>query len=270
MAANVWPRWGRRTYLMGVVNATPDSFSGDGLLGSPEGIETRIAELVARGADIIDVGGESTRPGFTQVPAAMEIDRVLPFIGAITAPSRVPVSIDTTKAVVARQAIAAGATIVNDISGLSDPDMAWTVAAQQSGLAIVHNHPIDAGQDLVAGMLRHLDMRVNIALKAGVPQSHIVIDPGLGMGKDWRANLKIVQRLAEFRALGLPLLVGPSRKGTIGKVLGVGVDDRVEGTASLVAVCIAHGADIVRVHDVQEMARVARMTDALVAGKLSK
>jgi len=255
--------WGTRTFLMGVLNVTPDSFSGDGLHRDLDAIVARAREIEASGADIIDVGGESTRPGHTPVTAAEELARVLPAVEAVRAAIRIPISVDTSKSTVAVGALAAGASIINDVSGLGDPEMAVVAATHACGLVIVHPEPVDPVAPLTS-LVRALAQRVSAATAAGVSPGRVVIDPGLGMGKNWLMNFEIIRRLHELRALGLPILVGPSRKGMIGKVLGVGPHDRMEGTAALVTMCIAGGTDAVRVHDVLEMKRVAVVADALV------
>lgn len=248
---------------MAVLNITPDSFSGDGVFGSPGDAVDRGRQLTEEGADMIDIGGESTRPGHTPVPASEELDRILPTIASLTGSLGMPISVDTRKSEVAALALDAGATVINDVSFLADPLMAPTVGAHGAGLIIVHrgNPPRDV--DLLGAVNRELEERVEVAVQAGVDQRLIAVDPGLGIGKDWRANLEIMRRLGEVRSLGLPVVVGPSRKGTIGRVLGVESRDRLEGTAALVVLAIAAGVDVVRVHDVRAMVRVARMTDAL-------
>ncbi len=259
-----WPlQWGKRTYLMGALNVTPDSFSGDGLLGDSAGLLTRAGAMVRAGADVLDVGGESTRPGFRDVPAEVELKRVISAIQAVSRVVDVPLSIDTRKAVVAREALQAGALIVNDVSGLADSEMAQVVAEAGARLAIVHGSRIDDREDLIHALISDLSDLVERALRAGVSQRNIILDPGLGFGKGWLENFEILRRLSELRRLGLPLLVGPSRKGMIGKVLGVDVHDRLEGTIALVTIAIAHGVDMVRVHDVRENVQAARMADVL-------
>jgi dihydropteroate synthase len=248
---------------MGVINVTPDSFSGDGLLGSSARIAERAAALVAGGADIIDVGGESTRPGYTPVSSEDELQRVLPAIRMLASHFPIPISIDTSKAAVAGPALRMGASVVNDVSGLRDERMAAVVADAGAGLAIVHHQQLPPAPDLVPALVCQLGERVHRAEAAGVRPDAILVDPGLGMGKGWRENFEIMRHLDLLRTLGKPVLVGPSRKGMIGKVLGVGVRDRVEGTAALTVLCIVHGADAVRVHDVRALTRVCRMTDAL-------
>jgi dihydropteroate synthase len=280
--------WGRQTYLMGIVNVTPDSFSGDGLLRPDAG--DWLAEAVAlgaaqaeAGAHILDVGGESTRPGSQPVPLEEELRRVLPVVAALARRVNVPVSIDTYKAEVARQALAAGATIINDVWGLRmDPDMARVAAASGAALVLMHNRsrPKDAVQqerlggrylgveyaDLLGDIARELRESVALALRAGVAPERIIVDPGIGFGKTVEQNLELIRRLRELRALDYPVLVGPSRKSFVGYTLDLPPDERLEGTAAAVTLCIAGGADIVRVHDVPAMRRVAALADAIVRG----
>lgn len=273
--------WGQRTYVMGILNVTPDSFSGDGLAGDQQAAVAQGLRLAAEGADILDVGGESTRPGAAPVPAAEELRRVLPVIERLAQAVDVPISIDTYKAAVARQALAAGASLVNDVWALrADPDLAAVVAAAGVPIILMHNrrHPqwiarteghgehqrgVEHG-DLLADICRELRESVELARQAGIAEEKIIVDPGLGFGKSKEQNLEVMDRLGELQSLGRPILVGPSRKSTIGLVLNLPAEQRVEGTAAAVAVCIARGADIVRVHDVQPMVLVARMTDAIV------
>lgn len=256
--------WGTRTLIMGVINVTPDSFSGDSIYGQPEAVAALARRFVDDGADILDIGGESTRPGHEPVSAEEEQRRVLPAIAALREQVDVPVAVDTSKAVVAAAAIVAGATLVNDVSGLRDPRLAAVCAGSGAGLVIVHRGWAVGAEDPVRAVLDQLRARIERAEVAGVDRMKILVDPGLGIGKGWRENFAVLRRLSEVKELGKPLLVGPSRKGMIGKALGVEVSDRMEGTAALVMLSIAGGADVVRVHDVREMARVARMTDALV------
>ncbi len=274
-------RMGERTYIMGILNVTPDSFSGDGLLtqaGEDEVVDLAVArarEMVEGGADLLDVGGESSRPGSDPVPLEEELRRVIPVIARLSREVDVPLSIDTYKAEVARQAIAAGASMVNDISALRfDPEMARVVA--RAGVPIVLMHmkgtPKTMQQephyeDVMAEIIEFLRERIAFALSAGIKRGQIIVDPGFGFGKTVAHNLEILRRLGEMRVLGCPILIGTSRKSTIGKVLGdLPVEERLEGTAATVALAIAAGADFVRVHDVRPMARVARMTDAIVRG----
>jgi dihydropteroate synthase len=264
---------------MGILNITPDSFSRDGLAleGLPAAEVTRIAvekarRMVEEGAEMLDIGGESTRPSTMDAPPldeAVERARVIPVIEALAAelPSTVLLSVDTYKASVARAALDAGAHIVNDIWGLRyDPVMAPLVAERDVPVVVMSNLRSQPRRDPVGDVVRQLASGIQIALDAGIPWEHIILDPGFGFGLAGAENLEVIRRLGELRALGRPLLVGTSRKAHIGLVLGTPVEDRVEGTAATVALCIAGGADIVRVHDVRQMVRVARMADAVVRG----
>lgn len=257
--------WGARTYIMAIVNATPDSFSGDGTVGDVAHAVEMARNAVEAGADIIDIGGESTRPGHEPISAAEEIARVIPTVRAVANAVPVPISIDTNKAEVAEAAIAAGAGMVNDVRGLAqDPELALVVARHGLPVVIMHDVPPGSGLDLLDSINRELSTRIDRAVRAGIGQEKIIVDPGIGFGKDWRQNLELLRRLPELSALGLPVLVGFSRKSTIGRVLDLPVDQRLEGTLATTALAIAGGADIVRVHDVLENVRVARMTDAVV------
>lgn len=262
-----WP-WGRRTFVMGIINVTPDSFSGDGLIDRLDEVVRRARAMVEAGADILDVGGESTRPGHIPVPAEEELRRVIPAIRAIReALPDVPISVDTNKAVVAEAALAAGATMINDVRGLAgDPDMPAVAARAGVPVVIMHDLEIQRPDELVPRLIRDLAIRIERALAAGVRWEHIIVDPGFGFGKEPELNLLLLRRLRDLTVLGRPILVGTSRKRTIGYVLGTPPEDRLEGTAATVALSIANGADIVRVHDVREMVRVVRMTDAVVRG----
>lgn len=262
-----WP-WGRRTFVMGIINVTPDSFSGDGLIDRLDEVVRRARAMVEAGADILDVGGESTRPGHIPVPAEEELRRVIPAIRAIReALPDVPISVDTNKAVVAEAALAAGATMINDVRGLAgDPDMPAVAARAGVPVVIMHDLEIQRPDELVPRLIRDLAIRIERALAAGVRWEHIIVDPGFGFGKEPELNLLLLRRLRDLTVLGRPILVGTSRKRTIGYVLGTPPEDRLEGTAATIALSIANGADIVRVHDVREMVRVVRMTDAVVRG----
>ena len=284
--------WGSRTHVMGILNITPDSFSGDGLLppllpgeGRGEGeLRTlqQAREFLANGADILDVGGESTRPGSEPVGVDEELERVLPAIQAIAKefPNAL-ISIDTYKAKVAEEAFKAGAHILNDVWGLrADPKLAAIAARYKVPLILMHNRSNPASvevraqlgnayigpeyQNLIEDVKRELLVSVELAKKAGIEETHIILDPGVGFGKTRDHNLELINRLDEIRMLGYPVLLGASRKSFIGFTLDLPADQRVEGTAATVAIGIARGADIVRVHDVKEMARVAKMTDAIV------
>ena len=282
-----WWYWGRQTYVMGVLNVTPDSFSGDGLLQQGDWI----AEVVDRGramlqagAHILDVGGESTRPGSEPVSMLDELERVIPAVRALSEAGLGPISIDTYKAVVAHEALEAGAVMINDIWGLRrDSEMADLVAERGLPVIVMHNRskPQDAAfearlggryvgskyDDLIPDIQRELLECVALAREAGVPDRLIILDPGIGFGKTVPQNLELLDRVGEFRAPGFPVLIGPSRKSFIGYTLNLPPDQRVEGTAAAVGIGIARGADVVRVHDVETMARVAKMTDAIVRRK---
>jgi dihydropteroate synthase len=265
-------RWGSRTYVMGVLNVTPDSFSGDGLGLDAEGAVAQGRCFEEEGADILDVGGESTRPGFEPIPVEEELRRVLPVVRRLAAETALPVSIDTYKPEVAEAAIAAGAHMLNDVWGFRHEGDGERLArlAAQSGLpaVVMHNQRGRQFHDVVGDLLAGFRESLRIAREAGVAEERLIIDPGFGFGWDEKQNLEMLRRLAELRVLGRPVLIGTSRKSTIGKVLDLPVEERLEGTAATVAVAIAHGADIVRVHDVKAMVRVARMTDAIVRGML--
>ncbi|HZV52211.1 MAG TPA: dihydropteroate synthase [Candidatus Dormibacteraeota bacterium] len=254
-----------RVKVMGIVNVTPDSFSGDGLTDHHMAIE-RGLRMAEAGADIVDVGGESTRPGHTPVPAAEEIRRAIPVVEALAAAGLV-VSIDTSKLEVARAAADAGATIVNDVWGLRrSPGIARLAAERGLGLVLMHNQVGNRYPgDLVQAIVEGLSASIAEARRAGVPPDRIAIDPGIGFGKDAGQNLVVLRRLGELRRLGHPLLVGASRKGFLGRLFGQEMPRRIWGTAAVVAVSILRGADIVRVHDVEEMVAVARVAEALRA-----
>lgn len=277
--------WGRRTYLMGILNLTPDSFSGDGLLaarpGSPRTFLEQARSFTAAGADILDLGGESTRPGAASVSLEEELERVLPAVRQVAAELDVLISVDTYKSQVAEAALEAGAHLVNDVWGLKvDPRLAEVAARRRTPVILMHNRSSWANaeivarlggryvgvpyDDLIQDIRRELLESVAIARSAGIPDEHIILDPGIGFGKTVEQNLELLDRLAEIRSLGYPVLLGPSRKSFIGYTLDLPPDQRLEGTAAAVAVGVARGADLVRVHDVTFMARVARMTDAIV------
>lgn len=277
--------WGNRTYVMGIINVTPDSFSGDGIaLGVDpiaQAVEQAVA-FVADGADVLDIGGESTRPGGETITLDEEIGRILPVIRAIRAAVVVPISIDTYRAKTAEVALAAGADWVNDVWGLmGDAAMAGVVSSAECPIIIMHNgrnrqredKDDQAGgyygyfhyDDIVDEVKAELMQSVQLAVKTGVSEKNIILDPGVGFGKTGAQSMTLINRLDEIKALGFPVLLGSSRKGFIGHVLGgVSAEDRLEGTAATVAIGIARGIDMVRVHDVRAMKRVAQMTDALV------
>jgi dihydropteroate synthase len=262
-------RWGQRTYVMGIVNVDPDSFSGDGLCGADAAV-VQGKRFAAEGADIIDVGGESTRPGFEPVSIDEELGRVMPVIERLAGELPVPVSIDTYKSEVARRAVAAGARMINDVWELKrDPKLARVAAEAGVPLVISQNQRGSKFHDFFPELIASLKKSIQIALDAGVAWDNIIIDPGVGFGKTVEQNVEIVRRLAELKVLGRPILLGTSRKSFIGHVLDLPVDQRLEGTAATVAIGIANGADMVRVHDVAQMVRVVKMSDAIVRGKQS-
>lgn len=255
--------WGTRTFVMGILNVTPDSFSGDGLAGRPAEGLVRALQMERDGADLLDIGAESTRPGHTPVDADEELRRLLPAFDALRGRLRIPITVDTSKAVVAAAALDAGAAGINDISGMTaDPQMAELVARR--GVPVVVMHTRRQGGELMRDVIDTLEESYARAERAGVRRERVIVDPGIGFGKTHAENLEILRRLDELRVLQRPLLVGTSRKGLIGMTLYLPVDQRIEGTAATVALAVAGGADMVRVHDVLEMVRVARMTDAIV------
>ena len=279
--------WGARTYVMGILNITPDSFSGDGII-APKGEAVKVAawskqrSFLASGADILDVGGESTRPGSEPVNAKAEMARVIPVVQALSAefPDAL-ISIDTYKATVAETALKAGAHIINDVWALrADPALAGVAAQYNAPVILMHNRSNPASvevreqlgnayigaeyDDLIEDVKRELMDSVRLAEQAGIESDRIILDPGIGFGKTVDHNLELIRRLDEIRALGYPVLLGPSRKSFIGFTLDLPPDQRVEGTAAAISVGITRGADIIRVHDVEHMLRVAKMTDAIV------
>ena len=257
--------WGRRTYVMGIINLSPDSFSGDGLGADLAAVVQQGLRFQAEGADFLDVGAESTRPGATPICPERELELLLPALTALAAQVNIPISVDTYKSAVARPAIKAGAAILNDVWGLKyDPAIAAVAAETGAPLILMHNQQGQEYRDLLPDIFASLRQSVEQALAAGVARDKIILDPGIGFGKTAEHNLEILRRLPEFQSLGLPLLLGTSRKSTIGQVLDLPVEERLAGTAATVALSIAGGADIVRVHDVREMAQVCRMSDAIV------
>jgi dihydropteroate synthase len=271
--------WGARTYIMGVLNVSPDSFSGDGVLNVEEAV-ARAEGLAREGADIIDIGGESTRPNTAPIPTEEEIRRVIPVVERLSQGLSVPLSVDTYKLEVARQALAAGASMINDVWGLKrEPQLAQLAAQEGAPIVLMSNQRGSKCRDIMLAVKSDLERAIREALNAGVPVENIIIDPGVGFGKTQEQNLEVLRRLDELRSLGRPILLGSSRKSFIGWVLDLTpeqragevsfvapIDRRLEGTAATVAIGIARGADIVRVHDVREMARVCRMSDAIVRG----
>jgi dihydropteroate synthase len=274
-------RWGERTHVMGILNATPDSFSGDGLLApdranpgaaagsNPADAAVSIArQMVEDGADLLDVGGESTRPGHEVVPAADEIARVVPIVRAVRAAlPDTPLSVDTTKPEVAAAALVAGADLINDVWGVGPDDTLLRLAAERGApIVLMHNRAEPRYVDLMAEILADLERAIERAVAAGVAWESIVIDPGFGFGKTAAHNLVLLRELADLRVLGRPILLGASRKSTLGKVLDLPADQRLEATLATTALGVAAGVDIVRVHDVGPNVRAARMADAVVRG----
>jgi dihydropteroate synthase len=262
--------WGSRTYVMGVINATPDSFSGDGVI-DPDAALERAQAMVGAGADLIDIGAESTRPEFDQVDAAEEWRRLMLVLGPIRrALKKVPITVDTSKAEVARQALEYGADAINDVSGfLADPALARVVARAQRPAIIMHNQRgREFGGDVIEDVRAGLRRSLGVAQEAGIPRDQLIIDPGFGFGWGPVQSYAMLRRLGELRDLERPILVGTSRKSAIGYVLDQPPQRRQWGTAATVALAIQQGADIVRVHDVEEMVQVARVADAVVRGVL--
>jgi dihydropteroate synthase len=273
--------WGQRTYVVGIVNCSPDSFAGDGLPDAAAAVAHGL-RLVHEGADVLDVGGASTRPGAAPVDAEEERRRVLPVVEALAGRVARPLSVDTTTAAVAAAALRAGAAVVNDVSALgADPDMAHVVREHGATVVLMDNRLAPAGAppgwhaprvpptaDVVPAVGAWLARRVAAAEAAGIERGRLVLDPGLGFGKTPAQSLALVRRLARLRRYpglaGLPLLVGPSRTGFIGHVLGLPVGERLEGTLAVLALCVVAGADAVRVHDVRAAVRCCRMADAVV------
>ncbi|MCL4456840.1 MAG: dihydropteroate synthase [Nitrospirae bacterium] len=267
----------KKTHIMGILNVTPDSFSDGGIYFDKEKAVEHALRLVEDGADIIDIGGESTRPGSEPVTVEEEVRRTAPVIEAIANAVKVPISIDTYKAEVARRALDAGASMVNDISGLRfDPDMPKVVSEYKVPVIIMHikGRPKDMQQNpvyeaLIPEIMDYLRISIRLAGKFGISESMIIIDPGIGFGKTFEHNLDIIKNLHEFTLLGKPVAVGVSRKAFIGKILGdAPPSERIEGTAAAVAISILNGANIVRVHDVKETAKVAKVADAIKRGSI--
>jgi dihydropteroate synthase len=276
-AGNLTLRLKERPYIMGILNVTPDSFSDGGRYFDRQAAIDHALAMVEQGADILDVGGESTRPGSDPLPAQAEIERVLPVIEALAKWVTAPISIDTTKAPVAEAALEAGAAMINDVSALRfDPDMAGLAARTKVPLVLMHmrgvprtmqSEPI-VYQDLMGEIRSFLQETISGALRAGVREHQIIVDPGIGFGKTAEHNLMILNRLGELGRLGRPILVGPSRKAFIGKVLGAEVDERLFGTAGAIALAVAAGAHIIRVHDVGPMRQVAAVAHSIRTEKL--
>lgn len=262
-------RWGERTYVMGIINVSPDSFSSDGIHTVEDALI--LAEQFAEyGADILDIGGESTRPGASPIPTEEELRRVVPAIEQIARKTSLPLSVDTYKPEVASAAISAGAHIINDIWGLKHSSALADVAARENTSIILtsnqRNDKCDNSSDAIVDVFLDLGRSIELAIEQGIPWANIIIDPGIGFGKTTEQNLSILRDLERLKPLGRPILIGTSRKSMIGHILNLPPEERIEGTAATVAISIANGADIVRVHDVRQMKRVCQMSDAIVRG----
>jgi dihydropteroate synthase len=259
--------WGVRTYVMGIINVTPDSFSGDGLGGDVSAVVDQALRFQEEGADILDIGAESTRPGHEKISVEEELARLMPTLEAVVRQVELPISVDTYKAEVAKRAVDAGAVIINDIWGLKPgAELAQVAAETGAGLVLMHNKKGTIYQNLLPDVVSSLQTSVGTALDAGVPKENIVVDPGIGFGKTPDQNLEILAGLDALKAADCPIMVGTSRKSTLGLLLDLPADQRVEATAATVSLAIAGGADLIRVHDVKEMVRVCRVTDAVVRG----
>ena len=262
---------GKKTCLMGILNVTPDSFSDGGLFFDAKKAVRRALEIEREGADVIDIGGESTRPGSSPVPAREQIKRAIPVIRALSGKIKIPVSIDTSDAFVAEEAVKAGAKIINDITGLrKDKNIAKVAAGYKTGLCIMHIKGAPQNmqkspryKDLIKEIYGYLKEGIDIARRAGVLRERIIIDPGIGFGKTIGHNLEILKNIEKFNGLDRPVLVGPSRKSFIGKILGAGVDERVFGTAAAAAIAVINGAHIIRAHDVAQMRQAALIADSI-------
>jgi dihydropteroate synthase len=267
----------KKTYIMGVLNITPDSFSDGGIYFDKSSAIERAYQLVEEGADIIDIGGESTRPGSEPISIQEELRRTIPVIESIAEKIKIPISIDTYKSEVAKSALDAGASMVNDISGLRfDPKMPYVVSEYKVPVVIMHikGPPKDMQvnpvyEALIPEIMDYFRIGIKIATGAGISEDKIIIDPGIGFGKTFNHNLEIINNLREFTFLEKPILIGLSRKAFIGKILGdAPVTERLEGTAAAVAISIINGANMIRVHDLKEMAKVAKVTDAVKREKI--
>lgn len=257
---------GTRTYIMGILNVTPDSFSDGGDYTQIDEAIRHAKDMVDQGADIIDIGGESTRPGSIEVDAAEELRRVLPIVKRLAKEIDVPISVDTYKAEVAERVLEAGAHIINDVWGLQrDPDIASVVAKYDAVVVAMHNqNGNEYKKDIIEEICDFFKRSIDIALKAGVKKENIILDPGIGFGKTPEQNMVVMSRLCELNDLGYPVLLGTSRKSMIGKILDLPPKERVEGTLATTVMGIIQGIDIVRVHDIKENVRTAKVTDAIL------
>ena len=260
--------YGKRTYIMGILNVTPDSFSDGGKFNEVNKALNHAKEMIKDGVDIIDIGGESTRPGHKYVEADEEIQRVIPVIKELRKEINVPISIDTYKAKVAEEALRLGVEMINDVWGLKkDKEMANVVAKYNACVCIMHNQAgTEYDKDIMESMKESLQESIDLALNAGVSKDKIVIDPGIGFGKTFEQNLEVLKRMNELKELGYPILLGTSRKSVIGNVLNVEPKERLEGTIATTVLGIRDGVDIVRVHDVEKNLRAAKMADAIYRG----
>jgi dihydropteroate synthase len=257
-------RWGKRTYVMGILNMSPDSFSGDGL-SNVENAVTQAKRFVSEGADIIDIGGESTKPDSKPVTIKEELDRIIPVLEKLCGKLGVPISVDTYKVEVANRALDCGADMINDIWGLKhDMALAPLAAERKVPIILMSNQRQKPEKRIIPAVITDLKRAINVALKGGISWENIIIDPGIGFGKTLEQNLELVRRLDELKILGRPILLGASRKSMIGLTLNLPEHQREEGTAAACAIGIAKGADIIRVHDVLKMKRVAQMSDAII------
>ena len=263
---NMEVKWGERTYVMGIINVSPDSFSGDGLSSSAVALK-QAQRLVAEGADILDIGGETTKPGAAPISVEEEIQRVIPALELISSQMSVPLSIDSYKYEVARQALEAGASMINDQWCLKKETRLANLAAERGVPILLMNNLRDIDTtdiDIVSETMATLSKGMDTARGAGVPFENIIIDPGIGFLKSWKHDLEIIRWLDELKVLKRPILLGPSRKAFIKQVLDLPIEERVEGTAAAVAIGISKGADMVRIHDVKQIARICKMCDAIL------
>lgn len=267
--------FGSRTYIMGILNLTPDSFSGDGVHKDTGRALEEADRIIEEGADIIDIGGESTRPGAVPVSLDEEIKRIIPVVEKLAKKTKIPISVDTRKSEVALRALDKGASIINDITGLEgDSRMAGIAARYNAGVVLMHMkgeprtmQESPAYADVIKEVLEKLSRLMERAEANGVKKENIIVDPGIGFGKTCGHNLEILSNLRDFKSLGRPVMVGVSRKSFIGSILGTGPQERVFGTASAIAIAIENGADLIRVHDVKEMKQVAKVADAIVRNR---
>jgi len=256
---------GDRTLIMGILNVTPDSFSDGGKYLDREKALIQADRMTAEGADIIDIGGESTRPGYAGISAQEEWARIEAVVRQLVSNCLLPVSVDTQKAEVAKKALEAGAQVINDIWGLQrDPQMAEVIAGYHASVVIMHNKNNTVYSDIMREILAYLSRSIEIALKHGIEEDKIIIDPGIGFGKTWEQNIEVLRKLQELRCLGYPVLLGVSRKSVIGRTLNIPLNERLEPTIALGALGIAAGVDILRVHDVLENKKAALMVDQIV------